>query len=75
MKPFNLKERVELFERSIVLEAFAACNFNIAKAAKAVGLTRTGFYCKLKRLVPDFKQLTTEGKDNHAKRQLDTDSY
>ena len=45
-----LKPQVESFERHYISRMLEACNGNRTQAAKALGLTRPGFYKKLKTL-------------------------
>ena len=45
-----LKPQVERFERHYIERVLEACDGNRTRAAKALGLTRPGFYKKLKTL-------------------------
>lgn len=49
----NLKEQVELLEKSLIRQALQTTNGNILKAAKLLGLSRPGLHKKLKRFQID----------------------
>src|SRR3712207_4100003 len=46
----SLKERRDEFERGIITEALAACGGNVRRAARKLGMSRTGLYKRIRIL-------------------------
>lgn len=49
MKPLNLKERLERYERAYLKKALREAQGNISEAAKLLGIKRTTMHMKLCR--------------------------
>jgi two-component system response regulator HydG len=48
-EPFGLRERVEAYERGLIVEALKACRSNRSEAARRLGLSRATLHDKLKK--------------------------
>ena len=48
-QPFGLRERVEAYERGLIVEALRACRGNRSEAARRLGLSRATLHDKLKK--------------------------
>jgi len=59
----TLAERVQGFEREVILEELKRNHRHITNAAKALGLERSHLYKKAEQLGIDLQALRTEGRD------------
>ena len=48
-EPFGLRERVEAYERGLIVEALRSCRHNRSEAARRLGLSRATLHDKLKK--------------------------
>jgi two-component system, NtrC family, nitrogen regulation response regulator NtrX len=62
----NLAERVQNFEREVILAELRRCHHHITKAAKALGLERSHLYKKAEQLGINLQALRHEPSDAHG---------